>query len=71
VVWTGVPGVVGACVVGGVLGGCVVAGAEPDAPAEAAALAPVDGALAAVLPQPEITRLVIAAAMRRAVLRKW
>ena len=65
------PGVVGACVVAGALGGCVVAGAEPDDPGEAGAFVPVDGALVAVLPQPEIIRPVIAAAVSRAVLRKW
>jgi hypothetical protein len=63
--------VVGAGVVAGALGGGAVAGAEPDDPAEAGALVLVDGALVAVLPQPEITTLVITAAVSRAVLRKW
>jgi hypothetical protein len=37
----------------------------------AGALVPVDGALVTVLPQPEITTLVIVATVSTAVLRKW
>jgi hypothetical protein len=58
VVWAGVPGAAG--VVAGVFGARVVAVAEPDAPAEPAELVPVAGVLAAgaaVLPQPQATRL--------------
>ena len=63
VVWAGVPDAPGAC---------VVAVAEPGAPAEPAELVPVAGvvvagAVAAVLPQPQATRLVIAATVNRAV----
>ena len=59
------------CVVVRVAVGCGVAGTEPEEPAEAAALVPVDGALVPVLPQPQITTLVIVAAVSRAVMRKW
>jgi hypothetical protein len=60
-----------ACVVAGLVAGGVVAGAEPEEPVEAAALVPVDGALVPVLPQPQIITLMIAAAVSRAVTRKW
>ena len=64
-------GVPGACVGAGAVVGGGVAGAEPGDPAEAAGLVPVDGALVPVLPQPQITTLVIVAAVSRAVMRKW
>jgi len=56
------------------VGGCVAADADPDAPADVAALVPaagVPGAEVAALPQPEITRLMIAMRVNRAVARRW
>ena len=65
-----------ACVVAGVTGARVVAVAEPATPAEPAELVPVAGVLAAgagaaVLPQPQATRLVITATVNRAVREWW